>query len=55
MTSEIDLCNGVACPLKRNCKRYLDTEFIDFSNPTYWVEPSYLNGSCKYQIKITRR
>lgn len=50
---DIDLCNGVGCPLKEQCKRYvLGAYNTDKEHRClWWVEPKYEYGKCDNYLK----
>ena len=49
---DVALCPGTNCPIRRNCKRYVDWAFRSKGDkfPAWWTEPVYKDGDCRLQI-----
>lgn len=47
------MCKGDNCPLKENCYRYKAEP--DERLQSYFMEPPYKEGECKYLIAISAK
>lgn len=48
--SDITKCKGTNCPLKDNCKRYLDE--ADNLYQSFFMEIPFENNECEYFLNI---
>lgn len=53
---DMDLCNGIKCPLKDKCLRYTHGLKAIENNRSFswWVEPAYNEGNCYNFIEIIK-
>ena len=48
--SRIDLCNGVGCPRRTGCQRWVKYVMIKNKKlkcPVWWVDPAWKDGRCR--------
>ena len=44
--NDIALCNGVCCPIKTTCQRFILAKKLKSNRYAWWADPCYKDGKC---------
>jgi len=53
--NDITLCNGVCCPIKTTCQRFILAKKLKSNRYAWWVDPCYKNDKCDNLIALNHK